>query len=515
MKKRFYVVSLLAAFLLAAGTVRAQTIDDKIKTLEQELIQLKEQQIEIKKEATSAAAAMPSFSYRPGSGMMIEAADKSWSFRTAFEAQFRYNFKTGRDQVGRSQGELYGRRFRPEFYLCINNCLWYIDWRLDLDGFGTNTALQRGMLYFAANQLNPWLPTVGIGMDTTNSGPGSLSRQGSGNVGAQAEYDLHTQNNGFNTGSASYGTTLTWDDRSLSAIGIPGRIGRFQVGMNAYGEGGDGLQINTDRKDFHTYLSLMPMSQVKNKWLSGFTFEYGAWFCNVDGRANVTAGNANGCNRYFVQDNGQGGRQTLFTTGNNSIGDGLSFFHGPGIVWSVGPYTLRAMGAFQTSEDGAGSGPGSVLGANTRGQKKSHNFLIAHDLYVWSPKGWLTGGPNDAGSVLVGTHFERIDLSIGCNGSTGIPCSVPASASATAAALTQFHRNRILLREWDLWYVIGPRLNVGVNVLWYDAANLNNQVNQAGHNLGICNRVTATTTNCRTGVGGDWVDVFLNLRMYF
>ena len=34
---------------------------------------------------------------------------------------------------------------------------------------------------------------------------GSLARQGSGTVGAQAEYDLFTRNDGFNTGSASYG----------------------------------------------------------------------------------------------------------------------------------------------------------------------------------------------------------------------------------------------------------------------------------------------------------------------
>ncbi len=306
MKKGLWLASMLAAFLLAAGTVRAQSIDDKIKTLEQELIQLKEQQIEMKKEATSAAAAMPTFSYRPGSGMMIEAADKSWSWRTAFEAQFRYDFESGRASVGRSQGELMGRRFRPEFYLCINNCLWELDWRLDLDGFGTNTALQRGIINFHAEQLNPWLPTVHFGMDTSNTGPNSLSRQGSGNVGAQAEYDLLSRNDGFNTGSASYGLNLTWDDRSLSNIGIPGRIGRFQIAMAAFGEGGDGTQLNTDRKDFSTYLSLMPMSQVKNKWLSGFTFEYGAWFCNTDGRAL-----ANGCNRYIVQDHGDGGRQTL------------------------------------------------------------------------------------------------------------------------------------------------------------------------------------------------------------
>ena len=62
----------------------------------------------------------------------------------------RYNFTQGRDQVGRSQGELEGRRFRPEFYLCVNNCLWQIDWRLDLDGFGGNTPLQRGVIYFAS-----------------------------------------------------------------------------------------------------------------------------------------------------------------------------------------------------------------------------------------------------------------------------------------------------------------------------------------------------------------------------
>jgi hypothetical protein len=509
MKRGKIVVSLLAAFLLAAGTAQAQSIDEKIKALEKELLELKDQQIEMKKEATSAAAAMPSFVYRPGSGLMIEAADKSWSFRTAFEAHMRLPFQSGRDQIGRSQGEVMGRRFRPEFYLCLNNCLWQIDWRLDLDGFGTNTALQAGRLYFNAAQLNPWLPRFQIGMDTTNAGPNSLSRQGSGNTGAQAEFDLHTRNNGFNTGSASYGITLTWDDRSLDSIGIPGRIGRFEVGMNAYGEGGDGTQIQTDRKDFHAYLSLMPMSQIKNKWLSGFTFEYGAWFCNVDGRAL-----ANGCNRYRVQDHGDGGRQTLFDSGANTIGDGLHVAHGPGIVYAVGPYTLRGMGHWQISQDGGGAGSGSILTA-TRGNKRAHSWLIGHDLYVWSPKGFLTGSATEAGSILVGTHFERVDMSVGCNGSTGITCASLVTAGA-AALLNQFHRNRILLREWDFWYVIAPRLNVGVNILWYDASNLRNGQNQAAHNLGVCKTPNFTSaTGCRNGIGGDWVDVFLNLRMQF
>ena len=116
MRKKMWLASMLAAFLLTAGTVQAQSVSDKISALEQELQQLKEQQIELKKEATAAAAAMPSFSYRPGNGVEIEAADKAWGLRFTDETHFRYNFEAGRDQQGRTNGQLMGRRFRPGFF---------------------------------------------------------------------------------------------------------------------------------------------------------------------------------------------------------------------------------------------------------------------------------------------------------------------------------------------------------------------------------------------------------------
>jgi hypothetical protein len=503
MKMRTMVLAagLLAGSLFGVTPGWTQSVDERIKALENELSQLKEQQIDMQREATEAAAALPTFEYRPGNGFKIEAADKSWSFRHSFEAHMRYNFISGRDQVGRSQGELEGRRFRPEFYLCINNCLWEIDWRLDLDGFGGNTALQRGVVYFHGENLHPWLPAVQFGMDTTNAGPASRSRQGSGAVGAQAEYDLFTANQGFNTGSASSGISFIWDDRSLSSIGIPGRISRFQVGMNAYGEGGDGTQINTDRKDFAAYLSVEPFQELKNKWIRGFLFEYGAWFCNSDNRAV-----ANGCQRYRIQDNSRAGRQTLFTTGTNSVGDGLHVQQGPGLLWSVGPYTLRAMTVIQRSEDrGTGIAGSADLG---RGRKKGRVFLIGHDLFLWSPKGFLTGSSTTTGSVLVGTHFERTDISVGCNGSTGIPC--PATLNSG-----DFHRTTVLLREWDLWYFIAPRMSIGTSVLWYDASNLRNARNQEAHNIGVCSTSKIAAGGCRNGIGGDWVDVFLNWRYIF
>ena len=169
MKKRFLGLGMLSAFLLAAPVV-AQNVDQKIQALEQELMQLKEQQIELKKEATEAAAAMPNFSYRPGNGLNIEAADKSWSFRPTLEAHFRMLFEEGRDQVGRTNGEIMGRRVRPGFFFCINNCLWELEATVDLDGFGTGTGknadasdfgsiLQRGALNIHLENLNPFMPT--------------------------------------------------------------------------------------------------------------------------------------------------------------------------------------------------------------------------------------------------------------------------------------------------------------------------------------------------------------------
>jgi hypothetical protein len=60
-------------------------------------------------------------------------------------------------------------------------------------------------------------------------------------------------------------------------------------------------------------------------------------------------------------------------------------------------------------------------------------------------------------------------------------------------------------------------MSMGVNFLWYDASNLRSTFNQAGNNLGLCHRIApgSTTTNCRPGFGGDWVDVMLNWRYTF
>src|SRR5438093_8163588 len=135
---------LLTVLLAAAAPVRADDVDQRIRSLEDELARLKSEQtqvkaeqIQLKKQATAAEAALPSFTYRPGSGVLIEAADKAWSFRASMEAHFRLLFESGLTESGRETGGVMGRRFRPEFYYCVNDCFYEIQAALDLDGFGT------------------------------------------------------------------------------------------------------------------------------------------------------------------------------------------------------------------------------------------------------------------------------------------------------------------------------------------------------------------------------------------
>jgi len=143
MKKHWELLTalgLLLAGLFVSVPAKAQSVDDKIKALEQELTDLKSQQIELKKESTAAAAALPSFSYRPGNGADITAADKSWGLRFSMEAHLRTIFESGQDAVGRTNGEVMLRRWRPYFFYCIDNCLYEIEMGFDMDGFGTGNA---------------------------------------------------------------------------------------------------------------------------------------------------------------------------------------------------------------------------------------------------------------------------------------------------------------------------------------------------------------------------------------
>jgi hypothetical protein len=503
----------LAIIFAAALPAWAQSVDQRINTLEAELArlkaeqtQVKSEQIELKRNALAAEGALPTFTYRAANGLRIEAADKSWSIRFAMEAHMRMLFEKGAMHAGRTNGEVQGRRFRPRWNFCVVNCFYEIEYALDDDGFGGSSELQRGAVWVHLEQISPWLPTFYLGMDVPSES-GDFS-SGSSFTGWQMEYPI-LQRALINTGSASNGIGLNWDDKPLSAIGIPGKLTRLNLVMASIAEAGDGLSAFRDAGgNMLAYISVAPFSELKNKWLEGFEWEFGAWFCKIDNfRAGVDEDDPDfdptennfgtdpdqDCSRLRLRDNGDGGRTTLFDTGSRRIGRGLHHSLFTGVQWEVGPYTLRASGYFARWHNGEGP-------QNARpGLTKGNSWNIAHDLWLFSPKGWLTGAATAPGSVLVGTRFERTTAD--CNYGGGAPGL--GSSGCTGAG---FNRVVVLVREWGVYYFLMNRMSVGINWTWYDSSNI---PIASRVNLGLGDKSDVTPR------GGSWVDVALNFRVRF
>ncbi len=492
---------LLAVVFLVAQPVRAgEDIDQRIKNLENELARLKGEQMELKKEATAAEAAQPTFTYRPGNGLMIQGADRYWSIRFGLEAHFRSEFMAGRQDAGRTKGEVMGRRFRPYIWYCISDCFTEIEVGWDMDGFGTgngknstasglSSVMQRGNVYFHFERMNPWLPRFAVGMDDTGTIGVMPYRQNDGSTtGPFQEYDILSRNNGFNTGRRGNGYIVEWNNLPLG----PGRITRLQGAMATIGEGDDGLSSFKDiGHNFSTGIWYEPFTHQKELFFAqGLGFSFNAWFCDASKSTGsfTRTSTQEGCSRNQVQDDGDAARQTLFDSGDFSGKvKGWSQFYMPGIGWKLGPYMVAGVMGFQHygwNQKDVGVGIG----------QKAKDWRIMHQLFLWSPKGFLTGDYNTPGTVQIAFAFNRADYE----------CGTPHCEKGGI-----FSRNRILVREWDLWYELNPRHSIGIGWQWWDAHNLNNSVADA---LKLCSGTACAT---RGGQGGDWLNVLLNWRYWF
>ena len=152
---------LLGTFVvLVAPLSQAQKVDERIHLLTQELEKLKAEQeqvksehLQLKKEASAAAAALPAFAYRPGRGMTITAADKSWGFNVSSQLHLRlYNYLDGNDADGAVTGKLFGRRMRLFTNYCWVNCFYDLELSLDMDQSDIPVELRRAQLDFNFNQ---------------------------------------------------------------------------------------------------------------------------------------------------------------------------------------------------------------------------------------------------------------------------------------------------------------------------------------------------------------------------
>jgi len=473
----------LSALVFAVTPVRAGSTEERVKALAEELTRLKSEQMELKKEAVAAAAAMPTFNYRPGGGLTIAAGDESWGIRFRQLFHVDMTFLEGQDARRNGDFELFLRRNRPEITYFWDRGFYEYRFELDVDA-GDATEIQRATFFVHYEKMNPWFPTLQVGVDN----PGTINEydRGSNRTAATVEFPLIRRDNGWNTGSHT-GLGLVWD--KLPAMVTSGTWDfHYYWIINGMGRA-DGDSDQSSKMDHAVYFNMDPFSQSKNKWLSGFAASLGVWFGNPDER-NAT----NSSRRLRLRTALGPNRVTLFDSGND-IDRGLHTFISPGLRYQVGPYKLMVSGGFDrwnTSRSGNDAGrPGEI------GRIQGTYWKLINELFLWSPKGFLTGSVNTPNSLLMGWSFERAEAE----------CGRPNCDETATAGGAEFRRNRVLVRELDFSYFFRPSLNLLLGWRWYDASNVPTTSQVA---LG-CKRNSATTP----GKDCDWNDVVLRLRWAF
>jgi len=174
----------------------------------------------------------------------------------------------------------------------------------------------------------------------------------------------------------------------------------------------------------------------------------------------------------------------------NNIGDGTHVWQGWSLHWGFGPYNLLTGGALSRYASGkSGTASDGFKGVD------GITWEIAHELFLWSPKGFLTGTPTTPNSLQLGWAFNRASADCG----RGADCSPGAGA---------FSRNRMLIRELALWYFFRPALRIGAWWDWYDTSNTPTGVQQQ---VGCKTRPVAAnaTKSC------DWHTVNFGIQTQF
>jgi len=466
---------LLSAFVfLPLAPVWADSVDEKIKSLEQELTRLKGEQMELKKEATAAVAQLPTFSLRPRSGVTIAAADRSWAVTMFMQFQMHmYNFIDGNDRRGLTTGDLFNRRSRPGWTLCVMDCLyeWHQTWDIDTGDIGNN---QNNGLYMNFSKINPWLPDILVADEESVTSYNQVARSSTSSAQLELASDLLTDSGVSNLSRRTI--EFGWLDKPVG----PGSV-TFAVAYRVGAGITENVATDTDRKEFVAILGVRPFVRTKNKWLERTRLGISTTLNRVDSRSAVQG------DRLRIRTDERIGRLTLLDA--NNVGDGKHHNIQGGLEWGVGPYLIRGEAGYSKYHSGQVGAASSAV-SDVRGSY----WRIGNEFFLWSPKGLLTGGAYQPGTVQLGWGFQRAWANCGkfkeCD---------PDQAD--------FNNIRLLKRELDLWYYWNAFSRIGVIWNWWDADNTPRNLQDAVGCVDNANR--------SVGKGCDWHSINIALQVYF
>ena len=447
---------------LEAQIKALETEVSKIDTLKDQIEQLKSQQIELKNDAMAAAAALPSFEYRPGRGMTITAADKSWSFNTTYRLnmywynilQGKPNFSQGGAQIntGATQGEIFPRRNRLYFSYCWSDCFLQADLTFDGETAPRDVSWRDSELWFRFDQWNEYLPYASVGL---RRGAGRTHIGRSSDNDGKAEHSIILDGFAWGGDGSHAGAGIGWE-------GVDFGPSKWELYVN-YVTSRQGTHqefVNDDRKGLMTFLGVRPFANMKNKWIEGLDVGFGYQAQSQNQPQNMQA--ADGVAEIRVRNTERRGRFEFFrptvnlcepnppgTSGcEQNFGGGWSWVAIPGIKWQIGPYFIRAVWLktqYQGNTD-------NLRGIEGRG------WTIDHQVFLWSPKGFFTGSQTTNNSIMASFGFERGDMECGVN------CDASPSTGS-------FHRNTVLNREAALWYWVRPSFGIGTWMHYWTSSN--------------------------------------------
>jgi hypothetical protein len=462
--RRFGTIA--ATFLLSVTVITPagatdQDIEDQIKALEAEVSKieplkdqierLRSQQIEMKKDTTAAASALPTFEYRPGRGMTISAADKSWSFNTTARVNiYNYNiidgkpnFSDGGDQInsGATQGELFPRRMRVYWTYCWSDCFMTLETAIDGEEAPRNANFRDNELGFHFEQWNPYLPYFSIGL---RRGAGRTHIGRSSDSDGKAEHSIILDGFAWGGDGSHAGLGLGWDEVDAGPANWSLFLNLATSRQGTYQE-----FVNDDRKGLLAFVGVQPFANIKNKWIQGLDIGFGYQAQSQNTMPNMDG--AGGVSEIRVRNVERRGRFDLFrpdTGFDQNFGAGWSWVAIPGLKWTIGPYMFRAV-AVKTQYEGSDDGLRGIEGKG---------FTVDHQLFLWSPKGLFTGSQTTPHSIMFSVGFERADMD----------CGAGCDASPEAGA---YHSNTVINREAALWWWIRPSFGLGTWAHWWTAAN--------------------------------------------
>ncbi len=418
----------LIGLFVAAAPVRAASTDERIKALAAELEQLKadqqrvqQEQTQIKQDALAARSKLPSFRYRPGSGLRIRGADRSWEYRVTGEVSVHMSFfpNGGRspedsDSDGPTQGGMFGRHFQWGHYARLLNGLYEFGFNIKCDREGGDrcrASSHRATVRFST--WSPYYPDLQV-LATSNRLYSRNSRVSSSSGHTFEREPAFTD--WLSTGS-NKGLGLAWQDVPLGPSSLDATV--------MYSSGNDQFNAKMDQdplpqKGVVIGLSLDPLPKSKNKYLKGINLRFNyVNFAEDDNRA----GGDN--NQMRVRSRTRTNRFTVYsqsTRGRHSYGE-------VSLDYTVGPFNLAYFWGRHVGEQrrtGGCAAKGSIegdigdledledLGLGTPeitteiadltadAAATCNNFSdarmtvnnIAMGAWLWGPKGFMSGSRN-------------------------------------------------------------------------------------------------------------------------